>query len=58
MHEVLPNVKHERKANEELVRTSFAIIYGDGQYLRLTAKNATEAHIWVEGLKVLIKKAE
>lgn len=58
MHEVVPNVKHERKANEELVHTSFAILYGDGQNLRLTAKNATEAHIWVEGLNVLIKKAQ
>jgi len=49
---------HDTRTNEELKQTSFSIIYGDDQELKLTAKNVTEAYLWTEGLKELIKKNE
>jgi len=58
MKEIKENVKHDSKADEDLVNTSFSIIHGDGQSLRLTAKNETECYLWTKGLTFLIEKAQ
>lgn len=55
MTEVLTDIKHDSRDDPELIHTSFAVVYGNGQKLRLTAKNQTEAYLWTEGLKKLIQ---
>merc|ERR1719204_2976569 len=49
---------HDTRTNEELKQTSFSNEQLFCQELKLTAKNVTEAYLWTEGLKELIKKNE
>merc|ERR1719242_29955 len=58
MTEVLTELKHDSRDDPELIQTSFAVVYSGGQKLRLTAKNVTEAYLWTEGLKQLIRKKD
>merc|ERR1719336_750147 len=52
------NQQHDSRADPELRATSFTIVYNEDNEstLKLTAKNATEAYLWTEGLKKLIEK--
>merc|ERR1719336_1043464 len=52
------NQLHDARSDAELRQTSFSIVYNEEneQKLRLTAKNATEAYLWTEGLQKLIDK--
>jgi len=54
------NLLHDSRSDDELRQTSFAIVYNEEneQKLRLTAKNATEAYLWTEGLKKLIERKD
>merc|ERR1719461_394085 len=56
MIRVEKNKLHDSRTNEELKQTSFSIIYGDDEELRLTAKNVTEAYLWTNGLSHLIER--
>jgi len=54
------NQLHDSRSDDELRQTSFSIVYNEEneQKLRLTAKNATEAYLWTEGLKKLIERKD
>jgi len=54
------NQLHDARSDNELKVTSFSIVYNEENEsrLRLTAKNATEAYLWTEGLKKLIEKKD
>jgi len=55
MTEVMTNMKHDNRDEPDLIETSFAIVYGAGKKLRLTAKNKTESYLWTQGLQKLIE---
>jgi len=52
------NQLHDARSDAELKVNSFSIVYNEENEnrLRLTAKNATEAYLWTEGLQKLIDK--
>jgi len=54
------NQLHDARSDEELKVNSFSIVYNEENEnrLRLTAKNATEAYLWTEGLQKLIDKKD
>jgi hypothetical protein len=54
------NQLHDARSDAELKVNSFSIVYNEENEnrLRLTAKNATEAYLWTEGLQKLIDKKD